>query len=264
MGSTNFTPNYNLPQFIGTDKPAWLTDVNGAFSTIDTAIKNAADAASNASSVAGSASSTATAAANTANTLNTQINTPSTGLAAVVSDHTTNISGITSMIGSTPLTTVAQTLTGAIEEVKASVSVISGVMKLLGTYEISKLADGVKSFKELFQEAYTDLATVFSNLTASQYIKVISATPDSVTYPDGFAYAKSAEFQTSIDAEYSFTRTTFAGSNMQTFEVVAGTSGRYYYASFTAPSTIAITDNRSNVVPSGSSVKIKYELYETV
>lgn len=45
MSHTNSTTNYSLPQFVTTDKPAWLTDINGAMSAIDTAIKNAADAA---------------------------------------------------------------------------------------------------------------------------------------------------------------------------------------------------------------------------
>lgn len=43
MASTNKTPNYNLSQFIATDKPAWLTDVNSDMSKIDTAIKNVSD-----------------------------------------------------------------------------------------------------------------------------------------------------------------------------------------------------------------------------
>ena len=39
MGATNRTQNYNLPQFVGSDKPTWLGDVNGAMSTIDTQMK---------------------------------------------------------------------------------------------------------------------------------------------------------------------------------------------------------------------------------
>lgn len=38
MSHTNSTTHYNLPQFIGTDTPGWLTDVNSAMSAIDTAI----------------------------------------------------------------------------------------------------------------------------------------------------------------------------------------------------------------------------------
>lgn len=38
MSSTNHTPNYNLPQYVGSDKPAWLGDINPAMSAIDTAM----------------------------------------------------------------------------------------------------------------------------------------------------------------------------------------------------------------------------------
>ena len=38
MGHTNSTPNIGLPQFIGTDKPTWLGDFNGAMSAIDTKV----------------------------------------------------------------------------------------------------------------------------------------------------------------------------------------------------------------------------------
>ena len=38
MSSTNHTTNYNLPQFVGSDKPAWLGDINPAMNAIDTAM----------------------------------------------------------------------------------------------------------------------------------------------------------------------------------------------------------------------------------
>lgn len=38
MSSTNHTTNYNLPQFVGSDKPAWLGDINPAMSAIDSAM----------------------------------------------------------------------------------------------------------------------------------------------------------------------------------------------------------------------------------
>ena len=55
MSHTNSTTNYNLPQFVGTDKPTWLNDVNGAFSAIDTQMKANADSATSASTSATSA-----------------------------------------------------------------------------------------------------------------------------------------------------------------------------------------------------------------
>lgn len=41
MASTNKTTNYELSQFIGADKPAWLQDYNGDMGKIDTGIHNA-------------------------------------------------------------------------------------------------------------------------------------------------------------------------------------------------------------------------------
>lgn len=38
MSSTNKTTNYDLSQFVGTDKPAWLTDYNQDMTKIDTGI----------------------------------------------------------------------------------------------------------------------------------------------------------------------------------------------------------------------------------
>lgn len=72
MSFTNKTPNYNLPQWLGTDKPSWLVDVNGAFSSIDTAIKNAADSGSGADATAKAALETAQAAQETASEALTQ------------------------------------------------------------------------------------------------------------------------------------------------------------------------------------------------
>lgn len=48
MASTNKTTNYNLSQFVGTDKPAWLTDYNGDMSKIDAQMKLNADGISTA------------------------------------------------------------------------------------------------------------------------------------------------------------------------------------------------------------------------
>ena len=67
MSSTNKTSHYELSQFIGTDKPAWLTDYNGDMLKIDTGLAAAAAKASGAQGTATSAASAAKAAQNTAN-----------------------------------------------------------------------------------------------------------------------------------------------------------------------------------------------------
>lgn len=59
MASTNETDVLKLPQFIGTDKPSWLGDFNGAMLKIDTAVgKNIGDI-SNATTIANAAKATA-------------------------------------------------------------------------------------------------------------------------------------------------------------------------------------------------------------
>lgn len=78
MGHTNSTPNIGLPQFIGTDKPTWLGDVNGAMSAIDTkvgsidaAVATVDAKADNAVADASGAVTTATNAVNTAGAAST-------------------------------------------------------------------------------------------------------------------------------------------------------------------------------------------------
>ena len=180
MGATNHTTHYNMSQFIGTDKPSWLNDYNNDMSLIDTAIYNAADAANTAESTATAASNTATSAANTANTLNTQINTAGTGLAAVVSGHTTSIGTINGQIGNSfPLDTTAQTLSGAINELAqggGGGGSTPGTLVYLGTYTLSANFDGSKTIKQAMEEVYTALVTYISGLAADEYIRIISGT----------------------------------------------------------------------------------------
>lgn len=64
MSSTNKTTNYDLSQFVGSDKPAWLADYNQDMSKIDTAVKSAYDAGTGAD---GKADANATAIGTLAN-----------------------------------------------------------------------------------------------------------------------------------------------------------------------------------------------------
>ena len=68
MSHTNSTTNYSLPQFLTSDKPAWLTDINNAFSDIDTGMHNAQTKANTADTNASQALLDASAAASAAST----------------------------------------------------------------------------------------------------------------------------------------------------------------------------------------------------
>lgn len=97
MSHTNSTTNYNLPQFIGTDKPTWLTDVNGAMSAIDAQMKLNADSAT----TAGTSATTANTNIGTIANLNT---TAKTDLVSAVNEVNTGlgtVSGVASGASST-------------------------------------------------------------------------------------------------------------------------------------------------------------------
>lgn len=71
---TNATTNYELPQFIGTDKPTWLGDFNEAMADIDAGMhENASDIATMQTAVS-TATSTASQASQDVSTLTTTVN----------------------------------------------------------------------------------------------------------------------------------------------------------------------------------------------
>lgn len=102
MAHTNVTANYELSQFLGTDKPAWLVDYNGDMLKIDTALKANADAE----------------AASAEDIQELQDAIGAEGLTGRITDIENDIGEIKTEIGSVSLPTTAQSLTGAIAELK--------------------------------------------------------------------------------------------------------------------------------------------------
>lgn len=78
MAFTNSTPNYNLPQWISSDKPAFETDMNNAYLTIDTALKNNESGVTSADAKADSATSIANQARTSAQSAMTAANNAQT------------------------------------------------------------------------------------------------------------------------------------------------------------------------------------------
>lgn len=74
MASTNKTENYNLSQYIGSDKPTYLGDYNSDMAKIDAQMKVNADGILTAISGVESATSTANSAVSTANNAQTTAN----------------------------------------------------------------------------------------------------------------------------------------------------------------------------------------------
>ena len=118
MSATNATTNYSLPLFIGTDKPAWLVDFNGAMTAIDAQMKtNATDIQANTTSISG-LSTTVSAHTTSISTISGEITTLSTGLNTAQG----NINTINSLSGNGEPTTTDKTLIGAINEIYAMIT----------------------------------------------------------------------------------------------------------------------------------------------
>lgn len=114
MSFTNSTVNYGLPQWIAADKPKFLTDINNAYATIDTQLKNANDNANTASDNATSALSIAGQAASTAESAATVA-----GQAAALAQSVNELVGtLNAKMGTTSIATIGDgTVTGAIDSI---------------------------------------------------------------------------------------------------------------------------------------------------
>lgn len=116
MSATNHTTNYELPIFIGTDKPAWLVDWNGAMTAIDTAIHTAEGKADQAGVDIGGIETSIS----TINSTISSINDAVSQLRIDTNANTGNINTINSLIGNGEPTTTDKTIIGAINEINAT------------------------------------------------------------------------------------------------------------------------------------------------
>lgn len=110
MASTNKTSNYELSQFLGTDKPAWLSDYNTDMSKIDAQMKLNADAAT----TAGGTATSAAAAVGTLANLTTDAKTSAVAAINEVDSHADTASETAASALSTA--TAASTAAGGIAD----------------------------------------------------------------------------------------------------------------------------------------------------
>lgn len=183
MGHTNSTANLSLPQFIGTDKPTWLGDVNGAFSAIDAYAGTNDAAVAAAASDASSAISQAAAAVSTANSANTTAGNASTAAnnAIGVANTANAIAGtVDSKVGllADLHTTDRTSIVNAINEVNAAipsgaaVEIQSGTLAAGSTSVVLTFTDqtiGASTLVDIYTDAYgvspTAVATTSSTVT---------------------------------------------------------------------------------------------------
>lgn len=131
MGSTNKTTGYELPQWIGTDKPTFLGDLNDAFLKIDNGMIENKGSASSAVATAGAAKQTA----DNATTKVTELTQTVAGLSDSVEASNAKADGATA--------TAQQALTTA----NAQASVVNG-----HTNSINSLNASVDSIEQKINE----------------------------------------------------------------------------------------------------------------
>ena len=283
MSSTNKTTNYELSQFLGSDKPAWLVDYNGDMQKIDTQMKANADAATAAQTKANTADGKADTNAGAIQTLDTEIN-GANGLASDLSALTGSVNTITSLIGNGEPTTTDKTLIGAINELNSDINGSGGIEEKIGnlttltTTEKSNLvgainelksnemavdninvtvtADGVKTNAELLAELASNIDTYMSSSDTKYSYEVVSAAINSRYF---LCYAPAIR--------RDFTHAPFYNMNIDSGNLemniifMSKTQSNCYYGKIFGLATLAYTDRISETPSNGTIYTVTLRRY---
>lgn len=226
MGHTNSTVNYNLPQFVGTDKPSWLGDVNGAFLAIDTAIAAAKTEAD--SAAGGVAGLQVTVGSHT-----TQIGT----LTDTVTAQGGTLNTVTALIGNGEPTTTDKTIIGAINELNAEIG--------------SEVVEVTVNSGETW-------ASFLGRVNAALSGKTLSAkTIMEVVNPNGF---QAYQMQSVSSGTTTFTFANETTSGVLVYRIDLATTCSYTRSLAATGGTITRTDYTSDPVATQGATSIKIYL----
>ena len=156
MSATNQTTHYELPSFLGSDKPAWLVDWNGAMATIDAAIYEA-------KTVADGAAAAATTNASNISTLQTTVSGIASDLGTVSTSLTSlqgTVNTITSLIGNGEPTTTDKTIIGAINEINAYTAADIGYDNTISGLTASNVKAAIDEVTALIGDGYEFIGEV--------------------------------------------------------------------------------------------------------
>lgn len=263
---TNSTPNYNLPQYVGSDIINPLTDTNGAYSAIDSAIKEVADGV--------------VSDGNRLTALEETVGDNTSGLVKKVAD-------LENQNGDSVLTTTAQTLSGAINELDDHVDTVTGVAAtnasnitdlqsnkadkssitdgyvLKSESQVSVTTDGVKTYAEVLAELMTAMQTAVSGIAANQFIraryiaigglKTMSIDESPITlYNNSTVYLEFTSVNPRADGHISFYK--FAGGT-SSVEIITGD---------VASDSITSASIKNIVPATGRTFTVHYDIYQKV
>lgn len=244
MSATNSTPNYELPVFLATDKPAWLTDWNGAMQAIDTAIHDAQSTADGAQTTAG----TAVADIATINASLSTITSNITSLTTTVNGNTGSINTINSLIGNGQPTTEDKTIIGAINEIYAMIGGGSSVDADIVVYD--NTTSGLSA---------TNVQSAIDEIVAGGAVDA-----DDVTYSNTASGLTATNVQDAIDelASSGVGGVTYSTSEVDTGDV--WTDGRHIYRKTFSGTSPVSTQSGSLYISSidlGSDVDLPIKSY---
>lgn len=255
MGSTNSTPNYELSQFIGTDKPAWLQDYNGDMLKIDSGIAGAKTAADNAQSAADGAQGDATSALSGIADINTELGTVETTLGTAVG----NINTINSLIGNGTPTTTDQTIIGAINELnsnKLNISAVENKKVYSEQKAVSVTADGTETLGDVLQRLQAATNAILHGLGNDvRFIPLDLYTPTYYNIPhriSGLTLANNQDVL--IDNCIAF----ISGGDVIVRQIFANADSNYAYAASAVNGTV--TDDTNSVPTNGDVFTFEYRL----
>lgn len=223
MSYTNETLNYHLPQWVGSDKPTWLVDLNGAFAAIDTGLAAVQTQSDATDLVVSGHTSAITALQGTTSDQGTAI----TGLRTDVDHNTGDISTINSLIGNGTPTTTDKTIIGAINELHDDITDMASVRTifigdsyainnggwidevdatgLIDSDDVIKLAGGGIGFKDGGFLSLLQNATISDPETIKRIVVCGGANDHTGTLSD---------LQTAIGAFATYARTTYPNAEL--------------------------------------------------
>ena len=175
FGHTNSTSNYELPQFIGTDKPQWLTDINQAFASIDSAIHGISVLANlNSTNIGDLTELTTSDKSDLVSAIN-EVDSNTDSNTNTIAGHTIAISSNTTAIGDiTDLDTVDKSdLVSAINEVDLlaknnAIDIVSNATKIgtLSNLDTNDKSNLVVAINEVLSKLNLNSTKVYENNTA--------------------------------------------------------------------------------------------------
>lgn len=209
MSSTNKTTNYELSQFLGTDKPAWLSDYNTDMSKIDAQMKLNADGVTTATgsattanaSIGTLASLTTTAKTDLVSAIN-EVDSNADTAAGTANTAATNansaLSGVTGLtaylnlgVNNTTLTKTDMSLSGVGTIVNNTQIKIIGnndnsLIKIYGNIPVTNVQDGSQISITISNTGLTPLENI--NITGGAIVTHDATNPARVTAVDPLTY----------------------------------------------------------------------------